>query len=97
MSVFGNYDSAEVIDAAEKCISKMDEADVALALEQSERMMSAAGRALLVEAIFDAFRARGESSDDAAEGAARPSKRFAPGTPRLSVRYWNMLAQIPDS
>lgn len=70
MSVFGNYASAEVIDAAEKCISKMDEADVALALEQSERMMSAAGRALLVEAIFDAFRARGESSDDAAEGAA---------------------------
>jgi hypothetical protein len=69
MSGFGNYASAEVIDAAEKFISKMDEAEVAVAIEQSERIMSAGGRTLLVEAIFDAFRARGESSEDAAEGA----------------------------
>lgn len=69
MSVFGNYASAEVIDAAEKFISKMDEADVAAAIGQSERTMSAGGRTLLVEAIFDAFRARGESSEDAAEAA----------------------------
>ncbi len=69
MSAFGNYASAEVIDAAEKFISKMDEADVASAIEHSERMMTAEGRALLVEAIFNAFRARGESSEDAAEAA----------------------------
>jgi hypothetical protein len=31
--------------------------------------MSPAGRALFVEAIFDAFRHRGESSEDAAEAA----------------------------
>jgi hypothetical protein len=69
MSAFGNYASAEVIDAAEKFISKMDEADVASAIERSERMMTTDGRTLLVEAIFNAFRARGESSEDAAEGA----------------------------
>ena len=69
MSVFGNYASSEVIDAAEKFISKMDEHDLASAIEQSERTMSAVGRAQLVEAVFDAFRARGESSEDAAEGA----------------------------
>jgi hypothetical protein len=69
MSGFGNYASAEVIDAAEKFISKMDEADVAAAIARSEQTMSAGGRTLLVEAIFDAFRARGESSEDAAEGA----------------------------
>lgn len=69
MSVFGNYAPAEVIDAAEKCISKMDEADVARAVGQSEQTMSAGGRTLLIEAMFDAFRARGESSDDVAEGA----------------------------
>ena len=69
MSVFGNYAPAEVIDAAEKCISKMDEADVARAVGQSEQTMSPSGRMLLIEAIFDAFRARGESSDDVAEGA----------------------------
>lgn len=61
--------SDEVIDAAEKIISKMDEGELASAIEQSERTMSADGRALLVEAIFDAFRQRGESSEDAAEEA----------------------------
>jgi hypothetical protein len=69
MSVFGNYASGEVIDAAERFISKMDEHDLASAIERSERTMSADGRALLVEAVFDAFRQRGESSEDAAEGA----------------------------
>lgn len=69
MSVFGNYASAQVVDAAEKFISKMDENDLASAIEQSERGMLPGGRELLIEAIFDAFRARGESSEDAAEGA----------------------------
>lgn len=69
MSVFGNYASAEVVDAAEKFISKMDERELTAAIEQSERAMSAQGRALLVEAIFDAFRQRGESSEDAVEAA----------------------------
>jgi hypothetical protein len=69
MSVFGNYASGEVVDAAEKFISKMDERDLTAAIEQSERTMSAHGRALFVEAIFDAFRQRGESSEDAAEAA----------------------------
>jgi hypothetical protein len=69
MSAFGNYASAQVVDAAEKFISKMDERDLAVAVEQSERGMSAQSRALLVEAIFDAFRQRGESSEDAVEAA----------------------------
>ncbi len=69
MSVFGNYAWVEVIDAAEKFISKMDERELASAIEQSERTMSSSGRTLLVEAVFDAFRQRGESSEDAAEGA----------------------------
>lgn len=79
MSVFGNYASAQVIDAAEKCISKMDEAGVAQAIEQSARTMNAGGRTLLVEAIFDAFRARGESSEDAAEGAGTTIDEIASG------------------
>jgi hypothetical protein len=69
MSVFGNFASDEVIDAAEKVLSKMDEGELASAIERSERTMSSDARALLVEAIFDAFRQRGESSEDAAEGA----------------------------
>ena len=69
MSVFGNFASAQVIDAAEKFISKMDDSDLASAIEQSQRTLSLTGSELLVEAVFDAFRARGESSEDAAEGA----------------------------
>lgn len=69
MSVFGNYAPGQVADAAEKFISKMDEGELARAIEQSERTMSAAARSQLVEAIFEAFRHRGESSDDVIEGA----------------------------
>lgn len=69
MSVFGNFASAQVVEAAEKFISKMDEGELASAIERSEQTMSEQGRTLLVEAIFDAFRQRGESSEDAAEGA----------------------------
>jgi NADH dehydrogenase FAD-containing subunit len=69
MSVFGNFAADEVVDAAEKVISKMDEGELASAIERSEQTMSFDGRVLLVEAIFDAFRQRGESSEDAAEGA----------------------------
>jgi hypothetical protein len=69
MSAFGNYASAQVVDAAEKFISKMDERDLAAAVEQSERGMTGKSRGLLVEAIFDAFRQRGESSEDAVEAA----------------------------
>jgi hypothetical protein len=69
MALFGNHDSADVAEAAERFISKMNERDLTVALEESERAMSASSRALFVEAIFDAFRQRGESSEDAAEGA----------------------------
>jgi hypothetical protein len=57
----------------------MDERDLASAIEQSERTMTPEGRALLVEAIFDAFRSRGESSEDAAEGAGTSVDAIARG------------------
>lgn len=69
MSAFGEYAPTDVVEAADKFISKMDDRDLAAAIEQSERTMSAEKRSLLVESIFDAFRRRGESSQDAAEGA----------------------------
>lgn len=82
MSGFGEYGGAQVVDAAEKFISKMDERDLASALEQSERTMNAQSRSVLVEAIFDAFRGRGESSEDAAEGAGTTLEAIARGDAR---------------
>ncbi len=50
-------------------IAKMDDADLASLLQNSVPRMQIAQRTALVASIFDAFRDRGESSEDAAEGA----------------------------
>lgn len=65
--------------SAEKFVSKMSESDLNAALEESEKTMSARSRALFVEAIFDAFRGRGESSEDAAEAAGADLNALANG------------------
>lgn len=69
MSVFGDYEQADVLDAAEKFVSKMNDRELGDALDQTQREMPPRSRALFVEAMFDAFRHRGESSEDAAEAA----------------------------
>jgi hypothetical protein len=72
MSHFGNVPVEALADALEKHVAKMDEADLAsLLLGALEAMPSDAVHAL-VASIFDAFRDRGESSEDAAEGANAP-------------------------
>jgi len=66
---FGNVPVEALADAVEKHVAKMDEAQLAaLLLGALERMPPDAANAL-VASIFDAFRDRGESSEDAAEGA----------------------------
>jgi len=76
MSHFENFGAAEVLDAADKFISKMDEGELRSAIAQSERTMAGAVRQALVESILDAFRQRGESSDDVAEGAGTTVESF---------------------
>lgn len=69
MSHFGNVPVEALADALERHVAKMDETELAaLILGALERMPSDAVNAL-VASIFDAFRDRGESSEDAAEGA----------------------------
>ena len=69
MPSFDNFGAADVLDAAEKFVGKMDEGELGAQLAQSERAMPPPVREALVESIFDAFRQRGESSEDVAEGA----------------------------
>ncbi|MBV9269798.1 MAG: hypothetical protein JO165_01800 [Candidatus Eremiobacteraeota bacterium] len=69
MPSFDNFGTADVLDAAEKFVGKMDEGQLGVELAQSERAMPSPVREALVESIFDAFRQRGESSEDVAEGA----------------------------
>lgn len=70
MSQFGNVPAESIVDAVEKHVAKMDEGELASLLGDAVSSMPASARAALVSSIFDAFRDRGESSEDAAEGAS---------------------------
>ena len=69
MSQFGNVPAESIVDAVEKHVAKMDEGELASLLAGAVSTMPEAARTALVASIFDAFRERGESSEDAAEGA----------------------------
>ena len=79
MSQFGNIPAQSLVDAVEKHVAKMDEAELASLLSSRIADMPAESRGALVESIFDAFRDRGESSEDAAEGAATSLERITNG------------------
>lgn len=79
MSQFGSVPTQSLVDAVEKHVAKMDEAELASLLSSRLADMPHDARALLVESIFDAFRDRGESSEDAAEGAATTLDRIEGG------------------
>lgn len=69
MSLFGAHSPSDVAEVAEKFISKMDERNLADVIASHQAEMPAQGRCALVESILEAFRGRGESSDDVAEAA----------------------------
>jgi len=69
MSQFGNVPAESIVDAVEKHVAKMDEGELASLLTAALSTMPDAARSALVASIFNAFRDRGESSEDAAEGA----------------------------
>lgn len=79
MSHFGNVPAHALVDAVEKHVAKMDEAKLALLLRDGVDAMPSAASSALVSAIFDAFRDRGESSDDIAEGARMQLERIESG------------------
>jgi hypothetical protein len=66
---FGNVPPDMLAGAVEKILAKMDETDLAAFYERELRTMPAEAVHAFVEALFTAFRERGESSEDAAEGA----------------------------
>jgi hypothetical protein len=69
LSHFGNVSADVLAGAIEKLVAKMDEAELASAILSELPAMPADALAAFVEATFDAFRDRGESSEDAVEGA----------------------------
>jgi hypothetical protein len=82
MSHFGNVPAETLVDAVEKHVAKMDETELASLLGAGIASMDDPARAALVASIFDAFRDRGESSEDAAEGANAPLPELQSGDRR---------------
>jgi len=81
MSQFGNLPVEAVADAVEKHVAKMDEAELAALLLGALATMPRDAVGALVSAVFDAFRERGESSEDAAEGANASLASLEAGDP----------------
>ena len=69
MSLFGNVPAEVLVGTVEKLVSKMDESDLASVFRRDLGAMPADAFGAFMEAMFDAFRGRGESSEDAVEGA----------------------------
>jgi len=66
---FGNVPADLLAGAVEKLLAKMDETDLATFYVRELSAMPPDVVHAFVEAVFDAFRDRGESSEDAAEEA----------------------------
>jgi hypothetical protein len=85
MPPFGNVPAQTLVDAVEKHVARMDDAVLGTVLRDGLSTMSGEGRGALVASIFDAFRDRGESSEDAAEGAGTSLDLLERGDPRATA------------
>jgi hypothetical protein len=79
--MFGNVPADVLVGTVERLVAKTDESDMAAAFERDLPSMPADAFGAFVEAIFDAFRARGESSEDAAESAGTTVERICARDP----------------
>ena len=76
MSNLGDVPADVLLGTVEKLVAKMDETDLASLYERDLTAMPAEAFGAFVEAMFSAFRERGESSEDAAEGAGTSLERI---------------------
>jgi len=86
----GNVPPDTLVDAVEKLLAKMDEPVLAAIYERELAVMPPEVTRAFVEALFAAFRDRGESSEDAAEGAGttlQSIERTEPDAIRALVVY----------
>ena len=75
---FGNVPADMLVGTVEKLLAKIDEADLAALYERGISTMPSEAYPAFVESVFTAFRERGESSEDAAEGAGTTARVTLP-------------------
>lgn len=87
---FGKVPADMLAGAVEKLLAKMDETDLVAFYERELVTMPSDVFHAFIEAMFSAFRERGESSEDAAEGAGTTLDSIArrePGAPQALLAY----------
>ncbi len=87
---FGNVPADVLAGALETLLAQMDETDLAILYERELAAMPSDAFHAFVEAVFAAFRERGESSEDAAEGAGTTLEsivRRERGAPEALIVY----------
>jgi hypothetical protein len=93
---FGNVPADMLAGAVEKLLAKMDETDLAAFYERELTTMPPDVAASFVEAVFTAFRERGESSEDAAEGAGTTLDAIAGRELAANVALLRYALESPD-
>lgn len=93
---FGNVPADMLAGAVEKLLAKMDESDLAAFYERELSAMPPELVAAFVEAIFGAFRERGESSEDAAEGAGTTLEAIGAREPAAIAALLRYALGSPD-
>jgi hypothetical protein len=93
---FGNVPAEMLAGAVEKLLAKMDETDLAAFYERELAAMPPNVVAAFCEGVFAAFRERGESSEDAAEGAGTTLDAIAAREPAALSALLRYALANPD-
>ncbi|MGA9274608.1 MAG: hypothetical protein WBE30_05735 [Candidatus Cybelea sp.] len=93
---FGNVPADTLAGVVEKLLAKMDETDLAAFYQRELATMPPNVVAAFCEAVFAAFRERGESSEDAAEGAGATLDAIARREPAAIAALVQYALASPD-
>src|SRR6202042_2064929 len=93
---FGNVPADMLAGAVEELLAKMEETDLPAFFQRALATLPPDVVASFVEAVFTAFRERGESSEDAAEGAGTTLDAIAGGDHDPVAALLRYALESPD-
>ena len=95
MSIFGTHSQNDIAGAADRFISKTDEAQLAMSVRAHYASMPADARKAMFESVLDAFRHRGESMEDVAEACGLRLENLEHGDIGDGNVFFNYVDQNP--
>lgn len=95
MSLSGNWSAGALADAAEKSVARLDDAELGAAYARRAETLGDEQLRAMLDALFEAFRDRGEASEDALEDAGTTLALVEAGD-RTAVRlFFDYAAASP--